>query len=1553
MAGSTRSDAADRRGEAMQFQQVRRPRFLLGLALSGLLLAVITSSALADAGQSGLSGPSLQEINEASENPGPNEVKIEPTDPEAAEQLPHSDLSRDQAIELLSSVFGPELQGAAGIFDELKVERFDSDHVALIAPGDQPEVEGESDNRPTLLESTLPLRTESADGGKEVVDLSLEHASGELQPSSPLVEVGIPAQLGEGISLPEANLEISLEGAPAERSPSTIEGNVALYPNVAPDSDLTVAPTPEGFETLTQLRSPDAPHTQTFDLNLPTGASLRTTPDGGAEVSRGGEPSVVVPPPTAIDAQGNPVPVDLEASGNSITVTTTPENGNTYPILVDPVYQVYTFGQLGASGEPNFTGWSVFQTNSAFTAATSDWCPACNDIVYGLELNSVPASGIPLNSRVRWDYRIPRWNEAEAPTTYIDHATFGRVGFDVMSQQNNYSIVDDPFFEYYLWDDNLGFISLGRRLGTEGSLTDPNYQYELTNTAHNSNVKRASLELVSTQSHSQYRHLYVGDASIELSDTDYPHFDSLQNPSGWVNSSASAPVPFLARDNGLGVYSLRLTQPSVSTGSKMIETRFGGCTGGAQAPCPRTWSSETGPALKYEPAAMPQGEDVMPLDTVDALGRAGSADPKNPGSPMVKIKVDHTAPGLTLGGSLTEQAALGSNRSQYSLTYNASDGDEATPAALTPFGSAGTSEGKTQGPIGVASDKNGNVWVVDHDNNRVEKFDENGKFLMQFGSTGSGNKEFLKPNGIAISSAGNLWVADGGNHRVMEFSSKGEYLQQFGTGYTQGGPEGGTVFLEPYGVATAPNGMIWVSDFTGQRVGEYRESSTGERFVRNAYGSQSSGNGNPEFAKPAGLATDSQGDLWVVDCEHAKIKKFDPNGKFLMQFGAYGGVGNGQLYAALDIAVAPSGHLLVADSGNNRIQVFKGDGTYLTQFGSAGSGASQFSDPRGITFGAGNTVFVADAANHRISQWNHADKDPQSGVTSTEVKVDGQLVEPKYTPGCSTKNCAISREWMLQSKDYATGSHNVEVLATDGVGLTTKKTLAISTVKDSTAPTVTELSPYFTASKGWMEQKTYSYSTSVTDVGGYGVTSFAFKIDGKTIKSVTQACVSGGCGATLSGSINMAAYQGGAHPAELVAVDAAGNTRRLAATFNVDPSGEVSAAEAAATLDASDQTSETQVVAPTGEVISTEEREDGNDPGLTKEGETLESTGTPNVSTIGVDPADGFTIEAADGELSAQPVSSGASATSAVVVEGVAATSGNASSNVDSVTRPKYNGLTTFQSIRSPLAQETFAWEVQLGEDQSLHQLDAQHVQVMFDEQYVSFIIAAEPAHDALGKSVPTTITVSGPDEIILTVAHKSQSFTYPVVGGAGWEGGYVGNLSAMPPPQPIPGPPSPYPDLPPGEYVKFGPPIPLPDGDTDSEGASASTAAHRAYSMGFEFDQCAWADSTGCWVFDAGLNGRFEYNGNYAWWKESKPHPSCPLDSHGGGMSLVYCNWAGPDHQKYGGGYHISAQVKFTLNGAFGASFTDEEHMTAYLYGDGYGNSHDTAALCNPLSSC
>jgi DNA-binding beta-propeller fold protein YncE len=77
-------------------------------------------------------------------------------------------------------------------------------------------------------------------------------------------------------------------------------------------------------------------------------------------------------------------------------------------------------------------------------------------------------------------------------------------------------------------------------------------------------------------------------------------------------------------------------------------------------------------------------------------------------------------------------------------------------------------------------DKEGNVYVTDTLNNRVEIFDADGAFISEFGTPGDGPGHFARPKGIAIDSDGHIWVADEVQCRVQVFNKEGQLLIYLG-----------------------------------------------------------------------------------------------------------------------------------------------------------------------------------------------------------------------------------------------------------------------------------------------------------------------------------------------------------------------------------------------------------------------------------------------------------------------------------------------------------------------------------------------------------------------------------------------------------------------------------------------------------------------------------------------------------------------------------------------------------------------------------------------------
>jgi len=91
-----------------------------------------------------------------------------------------------------------------------------------------------------------------------------------------------------------------------------------------------------------------------------------------------------------------------------------------------------------------------------------------------------------------------------------------------------------------------------------------------------------------------------------------------------------------------------------------------------------------------------------------------------------------------------------------------------------------TEPGDFSKPTGLAVDREGNLYVADTWNNRIEIFDADGKLINTFGKEGDGPGYFGRPKGVAIDSDGHIWVADGIQDRVQVFNKEGQLLIALG-----------------------------------------------------------------------------------------------------------------------------------------------------------------------------------------------------------------------------------------------------------------------------------------------------------------------------------------------------------------------------------------------------------------------------------------------------------------------------------------------------------------------------------------------------------------------------------------------------------------------------------------------------------------------------------------------------------------------------------------------------------------------------------------------------
>jgi sugar lactone lactonase YvrE/plastocyanin len=279
----------------------------------------------------------------------------------------------------------------------------------------------------------------------------------------------------------------------------------------------------------------------------------------------------------------------------------------------------------------------------------------------------------------------------------------------------------------------------------------------------------------------------------------------------------------------------------------------------------------------------------------------------------------------------------------------------ADPVVSSFFGTSGKGNGQFDTPHDIATDSNGNIYVSDTVNNRIQKFSSNGNFLFAKGTTGKNNGQFILPKGISVDKFNNFYVVDQSNNKIQKFDSTGKFLLSFGKKGISNGQ-----FNKPRDMAIDSSGNIFVSDQLNNRIQKFNPSG---KFI-SKFGSTGVGDG--QFKQPLGIAIDKNNKIYVVDSQNNRYQIFTSSGTHLLSVGRLG-MGNGQFDSPEDITVDKNGNVYVSDTGNNRIQKFDPYGNFIFSVGQRGTLVGQFIEPRGVSLDVSqSSLYVVDSITDRI-----------------------------------------------------------------------------------------------------------------------------------------------------------------------------------------------------------------------------------------------------------------------------------------------------------------------------------------------------------------------------------------------------------------------------------------------------------------------------------------------------------------------------------------------------------------------------------------------------------
>lgn len=257
------------------------------------------------------------------------------------------------------------------------------------------------------------------------------------------------------------------------------------------------------------------------------------------------------------------------------------------------------------------------------------------------------------------------------------------------------------------------------------------------------------------------------------------------------------------------------------------------------------------------------------------------------------------------------------------------------------FGVKGYVLGRLAGPTTLAIDANGDIYVGERNNNRVQIFNKDGTSPRIF------QKCILWPISMAFHPDGDLVVL-GANGVVHILDPKGNPKSQFGTRGKNNGQ-----MVNPLALAIDPKGDIVIADTGNSRIQVLTKEGTWIKTI--------------EHPNPHAVAVDLFGNIYVGDCKHSKVQVLNLEGTLIREFGE-NGEGDHQFEWITAVHVDQHGNVIVSDSDHSQVKIFDKEGNFLMKLGTIGiANDDGMTGPRGTIIDQHGNLLVADEYTHRVT----------------------------------------------------------------------------------------------------------------------------------------------------------------------------------------------------------------------------------------------------------------------------------------------------------------------------------------------------------------------------------------------------------------------------------------------------------------------------------------------------------------------------------------------------------------------------------------------------------
>ncbi len=242
------------------------------------------------------------------------------------------------------------------------------------------------------------------------------------------------------------------------------------------------------------------------------------------------------------------------------------------------------------------------------------------------------------------------------------------------------------------------------------------------------------------------------------------------------------------------------------------------------------------------------------------------------------------------------------------------------------FESNSSNEKKLCDPLGIVIDKDGNIIVAEYSDHKISKIDTKGHIVTIAGSGIDGYKngfgkeaEFCNPRSLAMDKKGNIYVADEYNHSIRKISPDNIVSTLAGT-KTKGLMDGASTmaaFNRPYSIACDKDDNLYVADFANDKIRKINQFGN----VTTIALKYRAGSKKYAIKSPQSLAIDNENNIFVADNSEDRLKVIDREGYIsAVSLRAYDSHSDAELSGDITIAFSKNGELLISDMNKPQIR---------------------------------------------------------------------------------------------------------------------------------------------------------------------------------------------------------------------------------------------------------------------------------------------------------------------------------------------------------------------------------------------------------------------------------------------------------------------------------------------------------------------------------------------------------------------------------------------------------------------------------------------------------